>query len=622
MRTSRLPLLLLLAACSDYNLQGPKDDAGIEDDTGSTPDTQEDTSPAPEECENADAPAIAVALNDACDIPPQTGSFTPVVEWEIRGKNGYGPPTVGNITDDNGDGLVNGEDTPDVVFITNDGGGVFCVDGATGTQHWNSRAVQDPLSITAIADLEGDGIPEVIASNGTSEIVALDNTGRPKWRTAVTATVGSSQLYSSLTPAVADLDGDGQSEVIAGHTILSSTGAVLGVGNKGVGSCPNQSSPTLLEGSIPVPVDIDMDGEMEIVVGNAIYDMYGNTLASNSLLDGTVAVADFDLDGEPEFAVNSGNKVYALETDMSIVWSQTFSGTNYVGPISADDLDGDGAPEFVAVGASEMRAYRWDGSRLWVQAVRDQSGAAGSILFDFEMDGYPEIVYADETTVRVFNGLDGSVKLQSTDHASATLFETPVVADVDNDGEVEIIMQHGQSQNGLTVYGDANHSWPSGRPIWNQEAYSITNVDDDATIPVSPTPNWLEYNNFRSADAGLPPSSWNDLTPEVVDVCTVECPDRLYVTVRVWNGGTEEVPAGVGVVIRAGADGSVVSAETVAEAIPSGMSSQGVVLVVNAADLGGAEPWVEVDRDASLNQLVTECVEDNNAAVVDKAVCP
>jgi len=613
-----LPLVVLAAACSDYDLNARKDDPEATDPgtTDTVPTDTDDTTP-PGECGEGGADAVDVALNDECDVPPQTGSFTPVVEWTVRGYNAYGPPSVGNLDDDNGDGLINEDDSPEIVFVTNNGGGLVCFDGATGALKWTNRQITDGWSVTAIGDLEGDGIPEVVSSNGTTRVVALSNTGTLKWQQTVNSTVGSAQLYSALTPAIADMDGDGTSEVVVGHSILNSDGSIRGQGTYGVGSCPNGSSTTLLEGAIAVPVDIDGDGQLEVVTGNAIYDQYGTAIHTNRGLDGTAAVADLDGDGEPEYVTSSTNKVCTFETDLSPTgWCDTFTGTNYVGPIAIDDLDGDGQPDFVAVGSSEMRAYHGDGTRFWSARVTDASGAAGPILFDFELDGYPEIVYADETSVRVFNGLDGAVKLESRDHASATLFETPVVADVDRDGEVEIVMLHGSGQNGITVYGDASNSWPAGRPIWNQHAYSITNVEDDGGIPASATPNWDIYNNFRSGDAGLPPSRWNDVTPEVVDVCTEECPDRLYLTVRVWNQGTEEVPAGLGVVVRAGSGGAIVSAVTVPDAIPSGRSSTGLVIEVAASALGGSEPWVDVDRNLYGSGVLDECVEDNNAAVV------
>ena len=324
------------------------------------------------------------------------------------------------------------------------------------------------------------------------------------------------------------------------------------------------------------------------------------------------AVADFDLDGEPEIVTVSGSTVRTLESDLTPTgWSVSFVGTNYVGPPAVDDLDGDGQPDFVVAGANEIRAYTWSGALLWSSPVQDFSGAAGPVLFDFERDGYPEVVYADEAYVRVFNGLDGTIKLESSDHASATGFETPIVADVDGDGEVEIVMLHGSGAYGLTVYGDLDHSWPPGRQVWNQHAYSITNVDDDLGLPAGQAANWEDFNNFRSGDAGLPPSAWRDAVPEVVETCLEECPDRIVIWVRVRNEGTEAIEAGLPIAVRAGKDGPYVASVAVGEVIASGWSSAAVAVEVAAADLGGADPWVEVDRDLAGSQSLFECDEGN-----------
>ena len=39
------------------------------------------------------------------------------------------------------------------------------------------------------------------------------------------------------------------------------------------------------------------------------------------------------------------------------------------------------------------------------------------------------------------------------------------------------------ASQGIRVYADANDNWVRSRPIWNQHAYSVTNVNEDGTIP-------------------------------------------------------------------------------------------------------------------------------------------
>ena len=78
---------------------------------------------------------------------------------------------------------------------------------------------------------------------------------------------------------------------------------------------------------------------------------------------------------------------------------------------------------------------------------------------------------------------------------------TPIV-DIDQDDSAEILLPGGRdAEYGLTVIGSADSSWVSARSIWNQYAYSITNVNDDGTIPEQPDANWLSWNSFRAGNS-------------------------------------------------------------------------------------------------------------------------
>jgi len=591
-------VLTLLTGCMDYDVFG---DLNYPDGS--------------ETCELEGVPAVEVGINDACDVELQTGSFTPVVEWELAGHNGLGPPAVAQIDDDNGDGVIDSGDIPDVMYMTMSEG-VVAVDGRTGSLKWMNPEVSSYSSGVAVADLDGDGVPEIIA--GVSPNVAvLNNRGDLIWESPE---LDQGVLHGYLFPAVADMDADGVPEIIAGRNILDIYGNVIGVGDFGVGGSQSSQGEGV-HGSLPAVVDLDDDGILEVVTGNAAYNKDGSTKYSNGGIDGVPAIADFDGDGEPEIVVSSRDMLWTLESDMTPTgWSVTFPTARYLGAPAADDLDGDGLPEIVAVGGGELRVYHWGGELMWAVAVEDISGAAGPILFDFDSDGYPEVVYADEVKVRVFNGLDGSIKMESNDHQSTTGYENPVVADVDNDGEVEIIMCHGAGPSGLTVYGDADHTWPEGRQIWNQHNYSITNINDDASIPTPQEPNHLIYNNYRSANTSLTGSRWRDLEVEVVESCYLECPDMLVVVARVLNRGTQSLDPGVGIVVRAGYGGPVVASVSTPETIRGGWSSEGIEIRVLTDSLGDATPVVEVDRDANMVGHFDECVEENNTDIAES--CP
>ena len=168
-------------------------------------------------------------------------------------------------------------------------------------------------------------------------------------------------------------------------------------------------------------------------------------------------------------------------------------------------------------GSSLYTAIDTDGSIMWQTGIQDgTSSITGSSVFDFDSDGRAEVVYSDETRLWVFSGLSGEVKLELP-LSSATWIEYPVVADVDADGSAEIVVvandNNGSFGNdrGIRVYGPASGTWNATRGVWNQHAYSVTNVNSDATIPTNPLNNWqvLGLNNFR-----LNEFAPNDAPPE------------------------------------------------------------------------------------------------------------
>ena len=59
---------------------------------------------------------------------------------------------------------------------------------------------------------------------------------------------------------------------------------------------------------------------------------------------------------------------------------------------------------------------------------------------------------------------------------------------------------------GIAVIGDLNESWAPARKIWNQHGYHITNVNNDGSIPVTQTPNWDTWNNFREGGSEVGPA--------------------------------------------------------------------------------------------------------------------
>ncbi len=430
-------------------------------------------------------------------------------------------------------------------------------------------------------------------------------------------------------PAIADLQADGDPEVIVGSLILSGLdGSLLSEGQAGVGAYKWHEE----TGYHPVPADLDGDGFMEIVTGRTIYDYQGEILCDSGSDedDGYTAVADLDMDGEGE-VVSVGNgvaRVFGLDCVVTASWP--IAGTGNGGPPTISDFDGDMEPEIGIASGTRYAVYETDGTQLWSAVVSDESSAStGSAVYDFEGDGRGEVVYADESRIWIYDGSNGDVRYEGNHHASRTLHEFPTVADIDGDSLPEIIVPNGgghqgENKTGLTILGSANLDWLPSRQTWNQHAFNLVNIEDDLKVPAPADLNWPLHNNFRSGDPQpVSGSSAPDVVP-LAEVCTSEC-DRgvLVVRVRLANEGAailrRDVPVSLYAQTSDGTRTYLGSSFTVAETEP-GMTTDTIVLRVDWTGHQGSDLVVVADDDEGL-EWVPECVEDNNIILFEAPDC-
>src|SRR5690606_35898771 len=253
--------------------------------------------------------------------------------------------------------------------------------------------------------------------------------------------------------------------------------------------------------------DLDGDGDLELIVGRSAFHHDGSVYYQHLDIDASHAqIADLDDDGLPEILLSGASGLSLLEHDgTKVLVHQTPGGdppanNNWRRPAAIHDFTGDGLAEFSVSSANHYGVFRGDFSIVWQAPVADLTGVAGGTAFDFLGDGSAEAIYADETSLFVFDE-DGQVVLQWP-RASRTTTEYPVVADVDNDGSAEIVVVSESDQDGnsptVQVIRDARDRWVPARRIWNQHTYHVTNVREDATIPAEELPHWEYLNTFRT----------------------------------------------------------------------------------------------------------------------------
>ncbi len=474
-------------------------DTGRTTDTGGTDlgvdTTGTDTGVVVDKCKVQDDGMDAV-VDCLMEAPPD--SFTPEVQWSYAGEgmaiHAVATPLVANLTDDNGDGAIDLCDVPDVLVpIYGAGpqqsdGHLYILAGDTGEVKLKIPHIIDAYANPALGDIDGDGIPEIVTIRSElsditkGHVIAFEHDGTLKWESATVFDAWQVAL------ALADLDADGDVEILAGSVVLDSGGALLF-------TAPNQNGAI----DIPVAADLNDDGDLEVLHGGNAYHHDGSVYYTSPPSISHPQVANLDDDPEPEVLLASFNGLTLLEHDGTVVYlNQNPSGDNsWWRPAAIHDIDGDGDPEIVVSSNNHYSVYRPDLSVVWTANVADGSGFAAGTAFDFLGAGYAEAMYADEQFLYVY-GEVGEVLLSSP-RSSWTQAENPVVADVDNDGSAEIvIVSNGGSQPAVQVIRDVEDRWIQARRIWNQHAYHVTNVREDGTIPQVQVASWKTLNTFRT----------------------------------------------------------------------------------------------------------------------------
>ena len=578
----------------------------------------EDLGPPPvyEACEEP-PPASWTSANPMCLHGPPTataadGQLLLVLERQIPTNiAAHSTPIIAYLEDDDGDGTSGPGDTPRLLSVltrepTSEGAELRVFRGDSGSLQWAEDGIA-AAATPAVADLDGDGSPEIVIPSQAGAIRVLHHDGTPFWSTPLT---WIPTPWYRPHPAISDMDGDGCPEIVLGMAILDCTGAVRWEGEQAA------------QGVI---ADIDLDGTEEAVFGHMIVDPDGvvewawSDPLTKPQAPNSPAIANFDDDPEAEFMVAPLRKVRLHDTDGSLLWYVDLgeadpreSGSPVVG-----DFDRDGRLEAGIAYRDVFIMLNHDGSILWSRKIDDPSTGAVASAHDFDDDGYLEVLYADHARLQIFAGATGQTRFVDEDHVSNTFWEYPLVADVDGDGASELISG---DLNGLRIFGSAGTPWRTARSVWNQHAYTLTHIREDGTVPTHALPHFLVWNTFRaSAPVAVPPI--HDVYPELITVCEQDCGGGLMrVRVRLHNAGTLDAPAGLRLALY-GPTGAVLSIRETDQIVPALHTTDTLELLFKLADAGAGPLLLSADDDGKGAGVLDECDEANNQLVVQGPFC-
>jgi subtilase family serine protease len=603
-----------------------------------------------------------IITGQECEVRPEE-AMAAVVEWswKLQSYRVDVPAVVTNVTDDNGDGEIDGNDTPDVVVGMFTGSGrLVALSGDTGQEIFSTVGhMTGPMPFIAAGDIDADGLPEFLAPKygiGGHGLFAFEHDGTLKWDNGQMVTDWNAPgahpyqrttIYNTGTPLLADLDADGEPEIIEGATVMNADGSIEwvrdtsisfaehtpGAADFGIGNWKAVSS----------VADLDMDGMQEVVAGNTAYAHDGTVKWWNyspGVRDGINAVANLDDDPFPEVVLvtarshypympSTNPRVYVLEHDGTLKWgpvlledieppeSQSFS---YGGPPTVADFDGDGEIEIGVHGYDYYFILDRNGNlenSLYIPYLYNYQGGDGyysaATVFDLNGDGRPEVIINCNRFFRIFDGKEGTLLYEDSFGGGNNSYQNVVIADVDGDDQAEVVATgYGYHTGGdaVRVYGSLNNDWVNARRVWNEAPYHVTNIEDNETIPQYEAPSWLLDNTYRSQ---TPVGEYENpyLTPNLTASYLRVTQDNgsLNLIVRVGNGGAKEALSGVSIAFYDGTPGPgtlIGSASTTMTLEPG--EYQDVVYTWGGASIGLHNLYAVVDSD----DTVQECSEDDN----------
>jgi hypothetical protein len=351
-------------------------------------------------------------------------------------------------------------------------------------------------SAVNVADVNLDGKKEIFASTKLVDngyLVALDSEGNELFDidNNVTTYSGFAELGKPgwSLPALADLKREGKYNVVIptrNETNKSDNRLIC----YSIEDTNHDSKPDLLwiqalsteysAASVASNLDNSADGSMEIVTLPVSCSFIGVYSADGTLLRtissgvtdyyayGSLAVADLDDDGDKEIILACNNGIYVWHHDGSDfisnkqpIYNAGSIGYKFKSSIVVCDIDGDGNKDILTCAKKETTLY---GGKIFIvnkegnlidgwgtQTMRHNARSyhLDISVGDLDNDGALEVVACGYDTLNIWKNT-GALKIAIPLPEAMTGQDAPILADVDGDADIEIIIASADTRN---IYG-------------------------------------------------------------------------------------------------------------------------------------------------------------------------
>jgi len=320
---------------------------------------------------------------------------------------------------------IDGDGKPEVLFGWGaaPNGAVYCINW-DGKLKWVWTDPEGQAHFryggTLARDFDGDGKKEVVAAGSDAKVYMFSHTGQLKW----VKFLPPGRAVDSMINAF-DVDRDGELEILAFSRSLGEGPGTEG-GLNGVFYCLSKdgqekwtwSSPGWTDWlhNMPTVADVNGDGEYEIVFGLwrldsgdrggiVILSFYGTEIARKQVASGNVAhnamLADIDEDGRFEILIGiRAGLYYCFHPDLKEKWA--FNITKIIGQVGRPVNMGGALGDVTGDGKIDVVFQSWNNNTIFVldrfgnlaaEPYNLKVDATGSVAIgDIDKDGKSEIV--------------------------------------------------------------------------------------------------------------------------------------------------------------------------------------------------------------------------------------
>jgi hypothetical protein len=347
---------------------------------------------------------------------------------------------VGGVADMDHDGA------PDVITLGSGSNTMEVLYGsATARAAPSSVAAIDSGGEIAFADMDGDGLLDAVAGDGSS-LDIYPGLGDGTFDTATSLALLNAERTYDI--AVADFNGDGYADVV-GDANSAAVGVFLNNGD-GTLSKPTATQALARNPMAMTAIDFDRDGHTDVVVAQGSSD-------------------------KVEVFTGNGDGTLNAAVEYDVAWTADRA--------RAGDLDNDGA-----VDIHTARTVMWgDGDGTFTPATINGAGDQGQRVADIDGDGWADLLgCGGERFAVALNAGDRS--FGSNQSTSLPGFVNSIaVGHMDGDGELDVVLGDRTNNDLLVMLGNGDTTFervtfPSGN---NPLEVDLIDLDADGATDVA-----------------------------------------------------------------------------------------------------------------------------------------